>query len=58
MDARLLDVIVGLVSLLVLVVCIALLPMAMPASIAYILSIAVFIFFMAGSGYFINEKIT
>lgn len=60
MDERLLDVIIGFAAFLILVVLLAVLPMAMAqmTGYAYILAILVFILFLSGAGYFVNEKIT
>lgn len=59
MDERLLDVIIGFAAFLILVVLLAVLPMAMApmTGYAYILAILVFILFLSGAGYFVNEKI-
>jgi uncharacterized membrane protein len=58
MDERLLDVIIGLAAFLVLVVLLAVLPMAMSAGAGYLVAIIVFIIFLSGAGYLVNEKIT
>jgi uncharacterized membrane protein len=66
MDERLLDVIIGLAAFLILVVLLAVLPMALaavlPAGMAagtgYLVAIIVFILFLSGAGYLVNEKIT
>jgi len=66
MDERLLDVIIGLAAFLILVVLLAVLPMALaavlPATMAagtgYLVAIIVFILFLSGAGYLVNEKIT
>jgi hypothetical protein len=57
MDARLLDVIVGLAGFLVLIVMLAVLPMVMVAGAAYLAAIVIFILFLSGAGYLVNEKI-
>lgn len=57
MDARLLDVIIGLSGFLVLIVLLAVLPMIMVAGIAYLTAIVIFILFLSGAGYLVNEKI-
>jgi hypothetical protein len=57
MDARLLDVIIGLSGFLVLIVLLAVLPMVMVAGIAYLTAIVIFILFLSGAGYLVNEKI-
>jgi hypothetical protein len=58
MDERLLDVIIGLAAFLILVLLLAVLPMAMPAGIGYVVAIIVFILFLSGAGYLVNENIT
>jgi hypothetical protein len=58
MDARLLDVIIGLSGFFILVVMLAVLPMMMVAGIAYLVAIVIFIIFLSGAGYLVNEKIT
>lgn len=58
MDERLLDVIIGMAAFLILIVMLAVLPMVMAAGIAYLVAIIVFIFFLSGAGYLVNEKIT
>lgn len=66
MDERLLDVIIGLAAFLILVVLLAVLPMVMTAVLptamakgtGYIVAIIVFILFLSGAGYLVNEKIT
>jgi len=58
MDARLLDVIVGLAGFLVLIVMLAVLPMVMVAGAAYLAAIVIFILFLSGAGYLVNDKIT
>jgi hypothetical protein len=57
MDARLLDVIIGVIAFLILVALLAILPMVMTAGIAYIAAIIVFILALSGAGYLVNEKI-
>jgi hypothetical protein len=57
MDARLLDVIIGVIAFLILIALLALLPMVMTAGIAYLAAIIVFIFVLSGAGYLVNEKI-
>jgi hypothetical protein len=57
MDARLLDVIIGLSGFLVLIVMLAVLPMVMVSGVAYLAAIVIFILFLSGSGYLVNEKI-
>jgi hypothetical protein len=58
MDARLLDVIIGLAGFFILVTMLAILPMVMVAGIAYLAAIIIFIMFLSGAGYLVNEKIT
>jgi hypothetical protein len=57
MDARLLDVIIGLSGFLVLILMLAVLPMMMVSGIAYLTAIVIFILFLSGAGYLVNEKI-
>jgi len=58
MDARLLDVVIGVTGFAILVVCLAVLPMIIPTTgAAYILAIVIFILFLSGAGYMVNEKI-
>ena len=57
MDARLLDVIIGLSGFLVLILLLAVLPMVMVAGVAYLTAIVIFILFLSGAGYLVNEKI-
>jgi len=62
MDERLLDVIIGLSAFLVLVVLLAFLPPVVDPAIGngtgYIAAIVVFILYLSGAGYMVNEKIT
>ena len=68
MDARLLDVIIGVSGFILLVVLLAVLPGAFAqvfsqsiqsvASFAYLTAIGIFIVFLSGAGYLVNEKIT
>jgi hypothetical protein len=58
MNARLLDVIIGVSGFLILIVMLAILPMVMVAGVAYLAAIVVFILFLSGAGYLVNEKIT
>jgi hypothetical protein len=58
MDARLLDVIIGLSGFLILIVMLAILPMVMVAGAAYLAAIVIFILFLSGAGYLVNDKIT
>ncbi len=57
MDARLLDVVIGLAGFFILVTMIAVLPMIMVAGVAYLGAIIIFIIFLSGAGYLVNEKI-
>ncbi len=57
MDARLLDVIIGLSGFFVLIVMLAVLPMVMVSGVAYLAAIVIFILFLSGAGYLVNEKI-
>jgi len=57
MDPRLLDVIIGLAGFFVLIVMLAVLPQIMVAGFAYIAAIVIFIMFLSGAGYLVNEKI-
>ena len=68
MDARLLDVIIGVSGFVLLVVLLAVLPgvfalifaqsLQKVASYAYLTAIGLFIIFLSGAGYLVNEKIT
>jgi hypothetical protein len=58
MDARLLDVIIGVSGFLVLIVMLVILPMVTIAGVAYLAAIVIFILFLSGAGYLVNEKIT
>jgi len=58
MDARLLDVIIGLIAFFILIVLLGILPMVLVAGYAYLAAILVFILFLSGAGYMVNEKIT
>jgi hypothetical protein len=60
MDERLLDVIIGFAAFLILVVLLAVLPIALApmTGYAYLVAIIVFIIFLSGAGYLVNEKIT
>jgi hypothetical protein len=58
MDARLLDVIIGLAGFILLTILLAVLPMGISAGPAYLIAIIVFILFLAFAGYRVNEKIT
>jgi hypothetical protein len=58
MDARLLDVVIGLAGFLILIVMLAVLPMVMVSGAAYLAAIVIFILFLSGAGYLVNEKIT
>jgi hypothetical protein len=58
MDARLLDVLIGVTGFIVLIILLAVLPLVISAGPAYLIAIIVFILFLSGAGYMINEKIT
>jgi hypothetical protein len=58
MDARLLDVVIGLSAFIILIVMLAVLPMVMPPAFAYLAAIVIFILALSGAGYLVNEKIT
>lgn len=58
MDQRLLDVFIGVSGFFVLIIMLALLPMVMMAGVAYLAAILIFILFLSGAGYLVNEKIT
>jgi len=58
MDARLLDVLIGVTGFVVLVILLAVLPLVISAGPAYLIAIIIFILFLSGAGYMVNEKIT
>ena len=60
MDARLLDVITGIASILVFIVFLVVLPAIIPGQIglAYLLAFVLYVVAMGGAGYLINAKIT
>ncbi len=58
MDLRLLDILVGLSGLIFFIVLLIMLPLMMPAGIAYIVAIACFILAMSAAGVTINKHIT
>lgn len=58
MDQRLLDVFIGVSGFFVLIIMLAILPMIMMAGVAYLAAILIFILFLSGAGYLVNEKIT
>ncbi|MCK9580986.1 MAG: hypothetical protein M0Q92_11155 [Methanoregula sp.] len=58
MDARLLDVVIGVAAFIVLCVMLAVLPMVMTPAYAYLAAIIIFILFLSGAGYLVNDKIT
>ena len=58
MDARLLDVVIGLGAFFILIILLAVLPMLMPAAYGYLAAIVIFIVALSGAGYLVNEKIT
>ncbi|MFY9749088.1 MAG: hypothetical protein WAK75_02555 [Methanoregula sp.] len=57
MDARLLDVIIGVTGFALLVILLAVLPLAISAGPAYLIAIIFFVLFLSGAGYMVNEKI-
>jgi|GEM_PF-297937 hypothetical protein len=59
MDARLLDVIIGVAGFIILTVLLAVLPLVMKEAVgaAYLIAIVVFILFLAIAGYKVNEQI-
>ena len=57
MDARLLDVVIGVSGFLVLIILLAILPMIIVSGVAYLGAIMTFILFLSGAGYLVNEKI-
>jgi len=57
MDARLLDVLIGVMGFAFLVICLAVLPLIIIAGPAYLIAIIIFILFLSGAGYMVNEKI-
>ena len=58
MDERLLDVIIGLSAFLILIVLLAVLPMVIGGGMGYLAAIIIFIVFLSGAGYLVNEKIS
>jgi hypothetical protein len=58
MDARLLDVVIGVAAFIILCVLLAVLPMVIMPAYAYLAAIIVFILFLSGAGYVVNDKIT
>jgi hypothetical protein len=57
MDARLLDVIIGVICFCILIVLLGLLPRVMDAGTAYVSAILIFILALSGAGYLVNKKI-
>ncbi|MEN6396083.1 MAG: hypothetical protein ABFC78_06330 [Methanoregula sp.] len=57
MDARLLDVLIGVAGLILLIILLSALPLIMSAGPAYLIAIIGFILFLASSGYLVNDKI-
>jgi len=57
MDARLLDVVIGLSGFLILIIMLAVLPMIMVSGVAYLAAIVIFILFLSGAGILVNKKI-
>lgn len=58
MNARLLDVVISVAAFIILCVLLAVLPMVMVPAYAYLAAIIVFILFLSGAGYIVNDKIT
>lgn len=58
MDARLLDVVIGLTAFIILCILLAVLPMLMVPALAYLAAIIIFILVLSGAGYMVNDKIT
>ena len=58
MDVRLLDVVVVVSGLVFFIVLLVMLPLLLPAGIAYILAIACFILAMSAAGVTINKHIS
>ncbi|MCX6681797.1 MAG: hypothetical protein NTY71_02250 [Methanoregula sp.] len=57
MDARLLDVVISVISFCILITLLALLPMVMNAGIAYLTAITFFILVLSGAGYMVTQQI-
>jgi hypothetical protein len=57
MDARLLDVIIGVICFGILIVLLGLLPRVMDAGTAYVSAILIFILALSSAGYLVNKKI-
>jgi hypothetical protein len=57
MDARLLDVIIGVICFCILIVLLGLLPRLMDAGTAYVSAILIFILALSGAGWLVNKKI-
>jgi hypothetical protein len=57
MDARLLDVLIGVSGFALLVILLAVLPLVISAGPAYLIAIIIFVLFLSGAGYMVNEKI-
>jgi hypothetical protein len=59
MDARLLDVIIGVACFIILVFLLAFLPVVLPGStgVAYLTAILIFILALSGAGYIVNRQI-
>jgi hypothetical protein len=57
MDARLLDVVIGIACFIILLVLLAVLPMIMEAGIAYVAAILIFILALSGAGWLVNKQI-
>ncbi len=57
MDARLLDVVISVISFFVLIILLTLLPTVMDAGSAYLTAIIVFILVLSGAGYFVTRPV-
>jgi hypothetical protein len=57
MDARLLDVIIGVISFVIMILLLAVLPMVMEAGVAYSTAILVFILALSCAGYLVNKQV-
>ncbi|MCQ8893906.1 MAG: hypothetical protein NQU46_04670 [Methanolinea sp.] len=57
MDARLLDIFVAVCCFIVLLILVLVLPAFLPAGIAYLLALVIFIFAMSAAGFSINKAL-
>jgi hypothetical protein len=57
MNARFLDVVIGVICFCLLIVLLGFLPMVMDAGTAYVSAILIFILALSGAGYLVNKKI-